>query len=51
MWKKSQSKKSKRSDIKYFLTIYFMTEKAKKCANFVDALPVLHLLILSCSYF
>ena len=36
---KNGSKKSKRSDIKYFLTIYFLTETTQKCANFlVDAL-------------
>ena len=28
----------KRSDIKYFLTIPFLTETTQKCANFVDAL-------------
>ena len=41
---KSRSKKSKRSDIEYFLTIYFLTKTTQKCANFVDALLVLHLL-------
>ena len=45
--KKKRSKKSKRSDIKYFLTIYFLTETTQKRAYFVDALLVLHLLILS----
>ena len=39
---KSQSKKSKRSDIKYVLAIDFLTKTTKKCANFVDALLVLH---------
>ena len=32
----------KQSDIKYFLTIYFLTETTQKCANFVDALLVHH---------
>ena len=32
---KRRSKKSKRSDIKYFLTIDFLTESTKNCANFV----------------
>ena len=36
------SKKSKRSDIKYFLTIYFLTETAQNGEHFVDALVVLH---------
>ena len=35
--KKRRSKKSKRSDINYFLTIYFLIETTHKCANFVDA--------------
>ena len=30
--------KSKRSDIKYFLTIYFLTKTTQKCANFIDVL-------------
>ena len=34
----------KRSDIKYFLTIYFLTETTKNCANFVGSLLVLQFL-------
>ena len=44
--KKSRSKKSKRSHIKYFLTIDFLTETTQKCANFVDVLLVLRFLKL-----
>ena len=51
MRKKSRSKKLKRSDIKYFLTIDFLTETTQKCATFVDALLVLPFLIFFCSYF
>ena len=40
--RKKRSSKLKHSDIKYFLTIYFLTETTKKCANFVDVLLVLH---------
>ena len=35
-------KKSKRSNIKYFLTVYFQTETTQKCKNLVDTLLVLH---------
>ena len=35
---KKRHKKSKRSNIKYFLTIYFLTETTQKCTNFVDTL-------------
>ena len=40
------SNKSKRSDIKFFLTICFLTETTQKCANFGDVLLVLHFLRL-----
>ena len=40
--KKSRSKKSKRSDIKYFLTIDFLTKSTQKFTIVIDALPVLH---------
>ena len=43
---KKRSQKSKRSDIKYFLTIYFLTKTTKNCANAVGSLLVLHFLIL-----
>ena len=43
---KKRHKKSKRSNIKYILTIYFMTETTKKCTNFVDTLSVLHFSII-----
>ena len=39
---KIRSNKSKRSDIKYFLTIDFLTKTTKKCANFVHILLVLN---------
>ena len=39
---KKRSNKTKRSDIKYFLTIHFLTKTTKKCANFVHVLLVLH---------
>ena len=42
-----RSKKSKRSDITYILTIYFLTETTQKCANFVDVLLVLHFYFFS----
>ena len=35
---KKRSQKSKRSDIKYFLTIHFSTETTQNCANFVGLL-------------
>ena len=34
--KKSHSQKMKRSDIKYFLTIYFLTKTTQKCENVAD---------------
>ena len=40
---KKRHKKSKRSNIKYFLTIYFLIQTTQKCTNFVDTLLVLHL--------
>ena len=43
---KSQSKKSKQSDIKYLLTIYFQTKNTLKSANFEDLLLVLHFTII-----
>ena len=42
--KKSRFQKPKRSDIKYFLTIDFMTETTQKYANVVDTLLFLHFL-------
>ena len=42
---KKRSKKSKRLDIKYFLTIDFLTKTTQKCANFVGSQLVLHFLI------
>ena len=48
---KKRHKKSKRSNIKYFLTIYFLTETTQKCTNFVDTLLVLHFWIIFCSSF
>ena len=54
LFKKTQkkgSKKSKQFDIKYFLTIYFLTKTTQKCANYVDALLVLHFLISFSSSF
>ena len=48
---KKRHKKSKRSNIKYFLTIYFLTETTQKCTNFVDTLLVLHFLIMFSSSF
>ena len=41
------SKKLKRLYIKYFLTIYFLTETTQKCANFVNTLLVLYFSIFS----
>ena len=35
---KKPHKKLKRSNINYFLTIYFLTETTQKCTNFVDTL-------------
>ena len=46
MRKKGRSKKSKRSDIKYFLTIDFLTETTQKCAIFIDVNLVIHFLII-----
>ena len=40
--KKSRSKKPKRSNTKYFLTIYFLTETTQNCANLVGVNLVLH---------
>ena len=42
---KKRSKKLKRSDIKYFLTIHFLTETTQNCANFVGSLLVIRLSI------
>ena len=39
---KSRSKRLKQSDIKYFLTIDFLTKTTQKRANFVDVLLVVH---------
>ena len=36
--KKKRSEKLKRSDIKYFLTIHFLTETKQNCTNFVGSL-------------
>ena len=44
--KKSRSKKSKQSDIKYFLTIYLLTETTQKCEHFIDELLALHFQLL-----
>ena len=48
---KKRHQKSKRSNIMYFLTIYFLTKTTQKCTNFVDTLLVLHFSIIFCSYF
>ena len=37
-YEKKRHKKLKRSNIKYVLTIYFLTETTQKCTNFVDTL-------------
>ena len=42
---KERSQKSKQLDIKYFLTIDFMTKTTKKCENFVGSLVSLHFLL------
>ena len=39
---KKRSQKPKRSDIKYFLTIYLLTETTQNCADFVATLLVIH---------
>ena len=44
--KKIRSKKTKRSDNKYFLIIDFLTETTQKYTNFLDVKLVLHILIL-----
>ena len=55
LWKRSygiikktrekRSNKTKRSDIKYVLTIYFLTETTQKCANIIHVLLVFHFII------
>ena len=52
-YKKCEKKRSKQliqSDIKYFLTIDFLTETTKNCANFVGSLLVLRVLMIFFSY-
>ena len=44
--RKKRSKKSKRLDIKYFLTIDFLIETTQNCANFVGSLLVHYFLLL-----
>ena len=46
---KKRSNKTKLSDIKYFLTIYFPTKTTKKCANFVHVLDLFQPK-MSCSF-
>ena len=41
---KKRLKKTKRYDIKNFLTIYFLTKTTQKCANFLHILIVIHFL-------
>ena len=48
--KKKRSEKLKRSDIKYFLTIHFLTETTQNCANFVGLLLIICFSIIFCSY-
>ena len=44
---KKGSKKLKQSDIKYSLTIHFLTETTQNCANFVASLLVIRFFYFS----